>query len=143
MNVTRNVISDLLPLYLANEASVDTRALVEAYLATDEAMAAEVREQAASLLTPSSPATIPTNLEVRALQRARTMLSWKKRLYALAIALTVLTLSLQISFKDGHLDSVGLFLGNYPIVFAAFLALTAGAWAAYFMLRRRTTMTGL
>jgi anti-sigma factor RsiW len=37
MNVSRNVILDLLPLYVANEASADTRSLVEAYLAKDPA----------------------------------------------------------------------------------------------------------
>ncbi len=34
-NVTRDVIIDLLPLYLADEASEDTRQLVEAHLAID------------------------------------------------------------------------------------------------------------
>ena len=35
MRVTRDVIYDLLPAYFAGEASVDTRALVEDFLATD------------------------------------------------------------------------------------------------------------
>jgi hypothetical protein len=35
MEITRNVILDLLPLYLADEISPDTRALVEKYLETD------------------------------------------------------------------------------------------------------------
>ena len=35
MEITRNVILDLLPLYLADEVSPDTRALVEKYLETD------------------------------------------------------------------------------------------------------------
>lgn len=39
MEVTRNVILDLLPLYLANETSVDTAALVEEYLKTDPELA--------------------------------------------------------------------------------------------------------
>jgi hypothetical protein len=37
--VTRDVILDLLPLYLADEASEDTRQLVEAFLATDTKLA--------------------------------------------------------------------------------------------------------
>jgi len=39
MNITRNVILDLLPLYVANEVSADTRALVEKYLETDSELA--------------------------------------------------------------------------------------------------------
>lgn len=41
MNVTREVIQDLLPLYQEGEVSPDTRRLVEEYLATDS----ELREQ--------------------------------------------------------------------------------------------------
>jgi anti-sigma factor RsiW len=39
MEVTRNVILDLLPLYLAGETSPDTAALVESYLKTDPELA--------------------------------------------------------------------------------------------------------
>ena len=46
MNVTHNVVTDLLPLYLAGEASDDTRVLVEAYLKQNPSFAVEVREQA-------------------------------------------------------------------------------------------------
>ena len=35
MDITRNVILDLLPLYLADEVSADTRALVDKYLESD------------------------------------------------------------------------------------------------------------
>lgn len=36
MEITRNVIMDLMPLYVAGEVSEDTRRLVEAYLEQDE-----------------------------------------------------------------------------------------------------------
>ena len=39
MEITRNVIEDLLPLYLADEASADTRMLVGEYLKTDPELA--------------------------------------------------------------------------------------------------------
>ncbi|GAH31500.1 unnamed protein product, partial [marine sediment metagenome] len=39
MKITRNVILDLLPLYLADEVSEDTRALIEKYLKTDPQLA--------------------------------------------------------------------------------------------------------
>jgi hypothetical protein len=39
MEVTRNVILDLLPLYLADEASADSRVLVESFLDTDPELA--------------------------------------------------------------------------------------------------------
>lgn len=41
MNITKEVITDLFPLYAANECSADTRALVDAYLRAHPADAAE------------------------------------------------------------------------------------------------------
>jgi ferric-dicitrate binding protein FerR (iron transport regulator) len=41
--VTRDVVSDLWPLVQAGEASSDSRALVEAYLAEDSALAEKLR----------------------------------------------------------------------------------------------------
>ena len=43
MNVTKEVIIDLLPVYLAGEASLATRVLVEEFLAQDPELAQEVR----------------------------------------------------------------------------------------------------
>lgn len=44
MNVTRDVITDLLPTYDSGEASRDTRELVEEFLRNDPAFAAIVRD---------------------------------------------------------------------------------------------------
>jgi len=42
--VTRDIVSDLWPLCRCNEASPDSRRLVDAYLATDGEFAARLRE---------------------------------------------------------------------------------------------------
>ena len=47
IEIERNVILDLLPLYLAGEASPDTQALVEQYLASDPELAETVELAAA------------------------------------------------------------------------------------------------
>src|SRR5262245_56310167 len=44
MSISRNVIKDLLPLYLAGEVSEDTKALVEEYLQSDKELAKMVTE---------------------------------------------------------------------------------------------------
>jgi anti-sigma factor RsiW len=46
MDVTRRVISDLWPIYASGEASGDTRAVVEAFLAQDPTFARTLREGA-------------------------------------------------------------------------------------------------
>jgi len=71
MEITRNVILDLLPLYSANEVSADTRALVEKYLKTDPELA-NVAKQLESM---EKPRTIPVPLshddEMKAYRKAR------------------------------------------------------------------------
>lgn len=51
LEVTRNVILDLLPLYLAGEVSADTTTLVENYLATDPELAAMAKQAATTRLS--------------------------------------------------------------------------------------------
>ena len=52
MEVTRKVILDLLPLYLADEVSEDTRLLVEAYLEGDPELANIAAQQKAAMQLP-------------------------------------------------------------------------------------------
>ena len=57
--ITRNVILDLMPLYLAGEASQDTKELVEEYLETDK----ELAEMAKQSTTFDLPKDVPVPLE--------------------------------------------------------------------------------
>jgi anti-sigma factor RsiW len=61
MKITRNVILDLLPIYVANEASSDTRALVESYLASDPE-AADLAKEFAKMET-AVDVPVPLNKE--------------------------------------------------------------------------------
>ncbi len=70
LEVTRDVVSDLWPLYQSGEASTDTRALIEAYLAADEAFAATLRE-AEGVATYLRPPRIPPDAELRLLEEAQ------------------------------------------------------------------------
>lgn len=73
MNITRNVILDLLPLYLAEEVSEDTRALVEEYLKSDPELA-NASKKLAPLEKPGDvPARISQDAEMRAYRKAKWM----------------------------------------------------------------------
>ncbi len=52
MKVTREVITDLLPLYVSGDASEDTRALVGNFLQQDADLAQMVREKPERFLLP-------------------------------------------------------------------------------------------
>lgn len=84
MNITKDVVSDLFPLYTANECSADTRVLVEEYLRHHPQDAAELRQ----ILSTPLPGPVPfsKNLdEMKALQKARRLVRRRSWLLAFAI----------------------------------------------------------
>jgi ferric-dicitrate binding protein FerR (iron transport regulator) len=84
MNVTKEIITDLIPLYVANECSADTRALVEEYLQRNPQQAEELRR----VMGTSVPQTVPSAKsldEVRSFREARRRLRRRSWLMAFAI----------------------------------------------------------
>lgn len=138
MRVTRDVVLDLLPLYAAGEVSADTRALVEEFLEQDPELRRQAEEARLEMLHAGSvrASTLPPDLELRSLRRARGRLRWQRLTYAWALTLTLLSLSSVISFEGGHLH-FRLLLLEYPRLFVPCLALAASCWANYVFLRRK------
>ena len=82
MNISRDVILDLLPLYLADEVSEDTRTLVEKYLETDPELA-EIAEQQRTMGLPGEvPIPLTEEDEMKAYKKTR----WITVLYIVALA---------------------------------------------------------
>jgi anti-sigma factor RsiW len=81
MEITRNVILDLLPLYLADEVSEDTRTLVEEYLETDP--------QLANMAKQSAAAEFPGNVPVPLTEEDK-MKAYRKSKWLIFIAIVVL-----------------------------------------------------
>ncbi|MBN1264618.1 MAG: hypothetical protein JXA25_03945 [Anaerolineales bacterium] len=72
MNVTKDVILDLLPLYLTDEVSADTHALIEEYLVTDPELAGLVKKQKAALSLPGSiPAPLSEEAQLKAYKKSK------------------------------------------------------------------------
>ncbi len=92
--VTRDVILDLLPLMLANEASEDTRRLVEAHLVQDPALAKLAEKAGQITLDADVPAAVNKEKEVLALEKARRLLFREKLFLALAIVATLLFIAI-------------------------------------------------
>ena len=70
MKITRDVVLDLLPVYLAGEASADTRRLVEEFVQTDAELARLVREDRSSRLL-DAPVALHPDDEMKAFRRTR------------------------------------------------------------------------
>ncbi|MCJ7537234.1 MAG: hypothetical protein MUO57_17025 [Anaerolineales bacterium] len=71
MEISRNVILDLLPLYIAAEVSPETRALVEDYLETDPELANIAEKLSAAELLKEVPIPITKEHEMEAYQEAK------------------------------------------------------------------------
>ena len=106
MNVTKDVVIDLLPAYLSGEASADTRALIEEVAAREPAVARLIesarREGSEPML--QQPLVLPPDLERETVSRTRSALQWRSWLLALAITCTLLPFSM--AFGGGHASFV-------------------------------------
>ena len=125
MKITRDVITDLLPLYEAGEASQDTRNLVETFLQGDPEFTRLVRAQKSSLGEPLQPA-LSQGVEMKTLQKTRALL--KKRTYFMAFAI-VFSLS-AFSFSFGP-QGVHWLWAETPILSLVFLASGILFWGLY------------
>jgi len=99
MNVTGEVILDLLPVYLAGEASPATRVLVEEFLRQDPELGRDVRRQMVENLAVVAPPSLPPDLELSALRRTRGLIFWQRRLFGFAILFSLLPLSSASHFR--------------------------------------------
>ena len=86
MEITRNVILDLLPLYLAGEVSADTRALVEEYLETDPELAKVAKQSAAMELPGDIPIPLTKEDEMEAYRKTKRLMFLGTVILAVLIA---------------------------------------------------------
>lgn len=136
MNVTREVILDLLPVYLAGEASPATRALIEEHMEQDPELAQRIRLQWADNLGKIAPSALPPDLELRSLRRTRALIGWQKWLFGFGIAFTAIALTSEISFQGGRIEFHFL-VRDFPAQFGSFAVLAIACWIGYYSLRRR------
>lgn len=132
MNVTEGIVRDLHVLVRAGEASADSRALVEEWLARDPALAAELaREQDWRLPTAPPP---PADAERLALRRTQHLLGL--RTWSLGLALFFTGLPLSFVFDDHGLRF--LMLPGHVTLASISLALGVVSWIAH--ARARTSL---
>jgi predicted anti-sigma-YlaC factor YlaD len=140
MKIERDVILDLLPVYLSGEASAATRELVEEHLKQDPDLARRVRDHGAELV-PKLSLPVPPELELRSLLRTRRLLGVQKWLFGLTITFTSIAFATRIHFQDGRIDLIRPLILDYPLQFGIPLTLGVGCWIAYRRIRRRLRST--
>lgn len=130
MKVTKDVVKDLLTVYLAGEATADTRALVDEWLRGDPELARQV-DQARQAELPPVPAPAVT-AEKRALERTRRHLRWRFVLFGTAGYFTLLPLSVTFDSEGFR----GLLIQDWPQR-TVVLAVAAALWVVYWRMTRR------
>ena len=137
MNVTKEVVTDLLPIYFSGEASADTTALVEDYFRQDPDFERIARSAAKPLETLRAATSIAagSEREKRDLECVRYGLRWRRVLFGVSLFLTLVPLSFH--FAHGHV--VSLMVRDAPWEAAFCWSLAVLFWFLYFArLRRRT-----
>jgi hypothetical protein len=124
MTVDREIIHDLLPLYQSGLASAPSRRLVEEWLAANPG------ESAAGAIETEGDG-------VAMLARARSLRRWQRRLYGIAIGLTVLCLSSEFHIESGRITEAHLLALTLPWLFAPVAVAAAACWLGYAWLKRR------
>ena len=92
MRITRNVITDLLPLYTAGEASEDTVSLVREYLEKDPELAEMAREAEETGLPDDAPVPLTWEDKMEAYKEAKRLMLVRTIFIAGIISVSVLAL---------------------------------------------------
>ena len=127
MKITRDVILDLLPLYLANEASEDTRTLVEQYLSDDPALTKLVEQSNFQQWDEDIPVPINKEDEMKSFEKTKQLLFQQRMLMGFAIFATLMIVAVR-----GGEDGVRWLWSELPQVGWLLMFVSFVFWAAYF-----------
>jgi hypothetical protein len=105
MDLNRNVIIDLLPLYLADEASPETQTLIKEYLENDSDLA-QLARQWKERLPNSPPAPVNSEAQAVAYQQAKRQIA--NRVITLASVIAIGGLALIAVAMLGAMFFIGL-----------------------------------
>lgn len=136
MKITRDVITDLLPVYLAGEASDDTKRLVDEFLQADPEFAELIAEQKQPL--EKSNINLPKENEMKTLEDTKSLLRKRTFYLAFAIFFTLFT----VSFRFGS-GGVQWLWADSPIVAVACLIVGVVMWIGYARTNRGLNGSGL
>lgn len=124
--IPQHLILDLLPLYLANEVSDETRSLIEEYLKNDPQLATLAQQAKIATTLQEIPAPINKETEMEAFKKAKKLMIQHNVFLGLAVFSTVFAVPGTISLRDEDPLAPFLFFG-VAIIF----------WIAFFMVNRK------
>jgi len=126
--IPQHVILDLLPLYLADEVSEETRNLIDAYLKTDPQLATLAAQAKRATSLQEIPAPLKKENEMDALKKVKKLMVQHNVFLALAVVLTIMMGISYIFLWDEPRGA------QAPFVFGGLATLF---WVAFFMVNRK------
>lgn len=138
MKVTRDVVTDLLPVYFSDQASVDTKQLIESFFREDPEFARIAKEKS-RLRFEEFNIQLPVQHEADALARTKKVIRSRSWLMAFAIFFTLAPFT--VGFTNGK---VMFFMWkDAPVVAAWSQASGICLWMWYYITNRRLRRTSL
>lgn len=134
MQVTREIVVDLLPLYQSGEASADSRAAVEAFMRRDPSLARLIADDTAGAEVVPPQAS----LERQAVSRTRAII--RRRSWVLAFAILSTLLPFSFAFRGSE---VTFFMLRDQPASALFWLAAAALWVMHIRLTRSLQTAGL
>ena len=132
MNVTKEVITDLFPLYVANECSKDSRVLVEQYLRNNPGQAEELK-RIMNTQVPGGATPLAGSEEVRTLREVRRRVRRQSWLMGLAIFFSLVPFSFLATS-----ERVYWLFRESPASALVYGAIGIGLWGVYYGMRSRS-----
>jgi hypothetical protein len=133
MNITQDVINDLLPLYFSDECSDDTRAIVDEYQKAHPEFAEEMKKISAIPQRPAIPTTRIQGNEMESLQRTKRLI--RRRSFFMAFAIFCSLVPFSVLYTGGK--TYWLF-AEAPASAAFYAAFGIAFWTGYFVTKRKT-----
>jgi len=137
MNVTREVVADLLPIYFAGEASGDTKLLVEDYFRQDPDFERIARNAATPLETLRAARPIAPSAEKEKRDLESVLWGLRRRTWLFGVSLFLTLAPLSFDFTHG----LSRMVRDVPWHAAFDWSLAAVLWFLYFANLRRRTAT--
>lgn len=105
MEITRDIILDLLPVYVAGEASEDTRRLIEERMKTDPELADIVKESELGELPGDIPVPLTKEDRMEAYKEAKRLMFLKTIIFASMISGSLIVVLLIVLLAIGFLSN--------------------------------------
>ena len=137
MTIEREVILDLLPLYVSGEASTATQTLVEDSVSHDPELMIELQRPQAEDPFTLPALQLPPELAMESLRRTKALLARQRWLSSFGWLFTVLAFSSQLNVGRRGISDFHFLLQTSPVVFGSFLVIGLSCWTGYLAIRRR------